>query len=121
MLWTAGFDVLYATLDHDFDRKHGLHSIPARWGIRRAMRAAAAIHGGMLLALAAFGVVLSLGPVYFGTWVAVAGAVVIEHRLVRPDDLSRVNRAFFHWNVAISTALFLALSFEGFRVGVEGR
>ena len=112
LLWTAGFDILYSTLDREFDRGRGLHSLPVRLGVPGALRVAAFLHLGMVLALIGLTVAMDLGRVFQGTLAAVAIILVHEHRLVRPDDLSRVNRAFFLWNAIISAALCAAMITE---------
>jgi len=113
MCWTAGFDIIYATQDREFDRSAGLRSLPARLGDAGALRVARLVHAAMWGLLLWFGLELGLGAVYFGTVAAVAVVLVVEHRVVRPGDLARVNRAFFHWNVVISVALPVALVVEG--------
>jgi 4-hydroxybenzoate polyprenyltransferase len=105
--WVAGFDIIYACQDEAFDRAAGLRSIPARLGATRALRLAAACHAVMVAMLVALGVTYPLGPVYFAGVAAVAILLVYEHRLVRPDDLTRVNIAFFQVNVAISVGLLV--------------
>ena len=106
LLWVTGFDLLYACQDADYDRAAGLHSLPARLGVRRSLRLAAGLHAGMVLVLAALGWASPhLGAVYFAGLAAVAGLLVVEHRLVRPDDLTRVNAAFFQVNGVISVGL----------------
>ena len=106
LCWTAGFDVIYACQDIDFDRREGLHSIPRRWGVARALLFARLLHVFMLLALVAVGRILSLGSFYYAG-VGVTGLLLAyEHSLVRADDLSRVNRAFFTVNGCISILLF---------------
>jgi 4-hydroxybenzoate polyprenyltransferase len=85
--------------------------------VKGALRVAALLHLGMLAALVGLALLLDLGPVFRGTLAAVALLLVHEHRLVRPDDLSRVNRAFFHWNAVISLALGLAMVVEALRLG----
>lgn len=112
-LWTAGFDIIYATQDTAFDRAAGLRSLPVLLGDAAALRVAALVHAGMWGLLLWFGLELGLGTFYFATLGVVAVALVIEHRLVRPGDVVRVNRAFFHWNVAISVALLIAMVVEG--------
>ncbi len=112
MFWTAGFDILYSTLDVDFDRSRGLNSIPVRWGIPGALRIAMGFHFLMVALLIALGLRLELGAFYFGTLVAVVAVLTYEHRLVKPDDLARVNQAFFLWNVVISVALMVAMIVE---------
>lgn len=117
LLWTAGFDIIYASLDRDFDRERGLHSMPVRLGLAGALRLAAALHAGMVALLVAFGWALDLGRVWHGTVGAVAVVLVLEHRWVRPDDLRRVNRAFFACNIAISAGLLAAMAVEAWRRG----
>jgi 4-hydroxybenzoate polyprenyltransferase len=108
MGWVTGFDILYACLDADFDRREGLHSIPARLGVARSLKVAAGCHAAMFALLVALGFVSQrLGGIYFAGLAAVGALLVYEHALVRPDDLSRVNRAFFHVNGVISVGLLL--------------
>ena len=102
LTWVAGFDVLYACQDLDFDRRHGLHSVPARFGVRRALVAARTLHGVTVLALGAVGLVAGLHPVYWIGWLAVAAILIREHGLVRPGDLSRLDVAFFNMNGVLS-------------------
>jgi 4-hydroxybenzoate polyprenyltransferase len=104
-LWVAGFDIIYACQDVDFDRAANLRSVPARLGIPAALRLAAACHAMMIFPLIALGVVYPLGPIYYTGVAAVALLLIYEHALVRPDDLSRVNVAFFNVNVVISVGL----------------
>jgi 4-hydroxybenzoate polyprenyltransferase len=103
--WVSGFDVIYACQDEAFDRTHGLHSIPERLGIRGALRLAAVCHALMVGALLALGWVYPMGMVYFIGVAAVALLLLYEHALIRPDDLTRVNVAFFQVNIAISVGL----------------
>jgi 4-hydroxybenzoate polyprenyltransferase len=108
MGWVTGFDILYACQDADFDRTEGLHSIPARLGVARSLWIAAGCHAVMFGLLVGLGFVSPhLGAVYFTGLGAVGLLLVYEHALVRPDDLSRVNRAFFHVNGVISVGLLL--------------
>ena len=108
LFWVAGFDILYACQDADFDRKARLHSIPAYLGVAWSLRVAALCHVVMLLFLLTLGVTTPLfGWVYFVGVSAVSGLLLYEHSLVRPDDLTRVNAAFFHVNGVISMGLFL--------------
>ena len=92
--WVGGFDVLYACQDVEFDRAHGLRSIPARFGIPRALLISRGLHVLTIACLLALGVVRPLGPVYFGGVAAVAALLFYEQTLVRADDLSQVKRAF---------------------------
>ena len=106
LLWVTGFDVLYACQDADFDRAAGLHSLPARLGVRRSLRLAAGCHAGMFAVLVGLGLASPvLGGVYFAGLAVVGVLLVVEHRLVRPDDLTRVNAAFFQVNGVISVGL----------------
>ena len=106
MLWVAGFDMIYACQDVAFDRKMRLRSVPARFGVAGALRLAAACHAGMIGLLAALPLVYDgLRTVYLVGVTAIAGLLIYEHCLIRPDDLSRVNRAFFHVNAIVSLGL----------------
>jgi len=108
--WVAGFDVLYACQDFDFDRDSGLHSIPRHLGIHRALWIARAFHSIMLVLLIALLPAFALGKIAVAGVVAVALLLVYEHSLVKPDDLSKLNAAFFTMNgvIAVVFALFLA-------------
>src|SRR4051794_25977299 len=106
--WVAGFDILYACQDTDFDRAEGLHSIPARFGVPASLRIAAACHAVMFaLLVGLYFASPHLGLVYLAGLAAVGGLLVYEHSLVRADDLTRVNRAFFHVNGVISVGLLV--------------
>jgi 4-hydroxybenzoate polyprenyltransferase len=106
MAWTAGFDILYALQDLEFDRREGLRSLPVRLGPARALRAAAALHGLAVCALAALAPLAGLGWIY-ALGVALAAALLLyEHSLVRPDDLSRLDTAFFRVNASVSILIF---------------
>jgi 4-hydroxybenzoate polyprenyltransferase len=107
LCWVAGFDVIYACQDFEFDRAAGLKSIPNLMGIPAALRLAAVCHTFMIIALVGLGWSYPLGRVFFLGVAAVAGLLVYEHALVRPNDLTRVNLAFFHVNVIISMGLLL--------------
>lgn len=106
-LWTAGFDIIYACQDVDFDRQQGLYSIPARFGIAGGLAIARAFH-----ALTAVGFVLLLMMTDLSWWylvgVAAAGVLLIyEHRLVKPNDLTKLNAAFFTMNGVLSAVVFV--------------
>lgn len=112
--WVAGFDIIYACQDAGFDESQGLHSVPARLGVPRALTLAAGLHVVTLAILAALPLVVpQLGAVYWGTLVGIAVLLVWEHSLVRPDDLSRVNQAFFTANAAIGLLLLAAIAVDG--------
>jgi 4-hydroxybenzoate polyprenyltransferase len=107
LLWTAGFDVLYACQDYDFDRREGLRSIPARAGIARALWIARALHVGAFLALVWLYAITGLGPLAFAGVIATGALLAYQHRLVRADDLGRLNAAFFTTNAFVSVILLL--------------
>jgi 4-hydroxybenzoate polyprenyltransferase len=110
--WVAGFDVIYATQDLEFDRREGLHSLVVRLGIARSLRLAQWLHLAMLLALVAFGCAASLGAVYFAGMPLVAAALWFEHRSASRLDLAGINRAFFQSNAFVS-AIFLGCVWAG--------
>jgi 4-hydroxybenzoate polyprenyltransferase len=97
-VWIAGFDLIYACQDIDFDRAHRLHSFPARFGPATALHVARVCHGLTALALALLGWMTGLGPFYWMSWAVVVGLLAYEHSLVAPDDFSKVNLAFFNVN-----------------------
>ncbi len=105
-LWTAGFDIIYACQDYAFDVQSGLYSIPRRLGIPGALWAARILHLGMLACLVALVRSFGLGAVADAGIVAVAGLLLWEHRLVRADDLSRIDAAFFTMNGYVSVIFF---------------
>ncbi|MFT5052705.1 MAG: 4-hydroxybenzoate polyprenyltransferase [Chlamydiales bacterium] len=110
--WVGGFDLIYACQDADFDRAEGLHSVPARFGIGNALRASMVLHVITVAALAVVGWSAGLGWIYAVALGAAAALLVWEHTLVRPDDLSRVNMAFFTINGWVGVALFLGLALD---------
>jgi 4-hydroxybenzoate polyprenyltransferase len=114
LLWTAGFDVLYACQDYEFDRAEGLHSIPAKFGIAKALWISRALHAGAFLALIWLYLVTHLGPVALIGVIATAALLLYQHRLVRPDDLGRLNAAFFTTNAFVSVILLVTFGFAVF-------
>jgi 4-hydroxybenzoate polyprenyltransferase len=107
MLWTAGFDVLYACQDFDFDRREGLRSIPARFGIARSLWISRILHAGAFAALVALYFLTNLGVLALLGVVATGALLIYQHTLVRADDLSRLNAAFFTTNAFVSVILFI--------------
>jgi len=107
LVWVAGFDIFYALQDVEFDREQGLHSIPARFGVAGAIRIARWLHAAMLVLLLLLLIGTGLGWIYFSGVVVVAGLLGYEHLLVRPDDLSRLDAAFFNMNGYISVTIFV--------------
>ncbi len=105
--WVAGFDLIYATQDADFDRREGLHSLAVRLGIARSLRLAQWLHLGMFVFLVAFGLTAGLGLIYYCAMPFIAGALIYEHRSAGKLDLAGINRAFFQSNAFVS-ALFVA-------------
>jgi 4-hydroxybenzoate polyprenyltransferase len=105
--WVAGFDVLYALFDLDHDREHGLHSVPARFGVPAAFAVARLCHVATVAFLALSGLVLDAGVLYWLGVLAVAGLLLYEHSLVSPRDTSRLDMAFFTMNGVISVTFFL--------------
>lgn len=107
MMWTAGFDVLYACQDYDFDRKTGLRSIPARFGIKRSLWIARMFHFQAFIVLLLLFLVTNLGWLALVGVAAVGALMIYQHTLVKPNDLSRMNAAFFTTNAFVSVILFL--------------
>src|SRR5919199_1871324 len=105
--WVAGFDLFYALFDVEIDREQGLHSWATRFGERGAFAGARALHLTTIALLAAAGVGLSVGALYWVGVLCVAGLLVYEHSLVRPGDLTRLDAAFFTMNGVISVAFFV--------------
>lgn len=111
-LWVGGFDILYACQDIDHDRAHGLHSIPARLGIRKAFQVSRMFHFTAVAALAMAGWVLGLSGIYY-TGVGLVGAILVwEQNILTPEDLSRMQQAFFVANAAVSLTLLVAVLLE---------
>jgi len=110
LMWTAGFDVLYACQDLDYDKKAGLRSIPARFGIRNSLLIAKLFHVQAFIVLVLLYFVTGLGwPALVGV-IAVAALMIYQHMLVKPNDLSRMNAAFFTANAFVSVILFVSFS-----------
>jgi 4-hydroxybenzoate polyprenyltransferase len=107
LLWTAGFDIIYACQDFDFDRRLGLHSLPARFGIRRALWVSSALHLVMVALLIGVTLLTDLGALYLIGVGVVTIILVYEHAIVKPNDLSRVNLAFFTLNGMVSLVLMV--------------
>jgi 4-hydroxybenzoate polyprenyltransferase len=109
MFHIAGFDILYSTQDRDFDKKHGLQSIPARFGIPIALNIARISHIISFALLTLAGIKAELGIIYYLFLTATGVLFIIEHKLVSKDDLSKVPIAFFHINASISSVLFFGI------------
>jgi len=111
-LWVAGFDILYATQDYAFDRAHGVHSIPARFGIERAIKIARAVHFLAWVFFLLVGVAAGLSYWYYLGVLYIGAVLYYEHRLVSPEDLSKVDLAFFQANVLISLGMLVFVLLE---------
>ncbi|TYT76354.1 4-hydroxybenzoate octaprenyltransferase [Desulfobotulus mexicanus] len=105
----AGFDILYACQDTDFDKKAGLHSIPARLGIRKALLLARTLHGICALFIFSLYPAFDLGPVFIIFALIICGLLILEHSMVKENDLSSIPIAFFHVNSIISLLLFVGI------------
>jgi 4-hydroxybenzoate polyprenyltransferase len=106
--WVAGFDLIYATQDYDFDRREGIQSLVVTLGIVRSLRLAQLLHLATFAALIAFGLVAQLGPVYYWSMPLIAAALVYEHQTEKVD-LVGVNRAFFQSNAFVSAVFLIAV------------
>ncbi|MBK9528526.1 MAG: UbiA family prenyltransferase [Acidobacteria bacterium] len=107
LMWTAGFDVLYACQDFEFDRKAGLRSIPAKFGIKNSLKIARLFHAQAFVVLVILYFVTGLGwPALVGV-IAVGALMIYQHSLVRANDLSRMNAAFFTTNAFVSVILLI--------------
>lgn len=115
--WTAGFDIIYSCQDFAFDREAGLFSLPRRLGIAGALRVSRALHVAMLGCLLALVHALALGPLAVAGVAVVAALLAYEHRLVKADDLSRVDAAFFTINGYVSVLFFLFWAADIFYAG----
>jgi 4-hydroxybenzoate polyprenyltransferase len=117
IFWVGGFDLIYATQDYEFDRKQGLHSMVVRYGVPASLRLAQAMHAILLLCLVAFGVVANLGWIYYLSLLAVAGALLYEHKAAANLDLAGINRAFFQSNAFVSLIFVLAVGMDVLLLG----
>lgn len=118
MTYIAGFDILYACQDTEFDRKQGLFSIPARFGLKAALGIAKILHFCSFCFFAGIFFAFDMNRIYLLTVLIIGGLFILEHRLVKPDDLKHIHIAFFHVNSMISVILFIGvLADELFRRG----
>lgn len=107
LTWVAGFDIVYACQDFEFDSREGLHSIPAVFGLKKALIISTLMHVVTVLGLSWLGVVLNLGYLYWLGVITAAGILVYEHSLVSPTDLSKLDAAFFNMNGILSVMVFV--------------
>lgn len=113
-LWIAGFDIIYATQDFEFDRQEKLHSVPANFGLERALNLARLTHVVVIFLLVVFHVGNNMGLAFLIGIIIAALMLIYEHSLVSAEDLSRVNVAFFNVNAMISIVLFVAVVLDLF-------
>jgi 4-hydroxybenzoate polyprenyltransferase len=106
--WVAGFDLIYATQDYDFDRREGIRSLVVRLGISRSLHLAQLLHLITFAALIGFGITAHLGPVYYGAMALIAAALFYEHKIEKLD-LAGINRAFFQSNAFVSAVFLIAV------------
>lgn len=107
LFWTAGFDVIYATQDAEYDKSHGLYSIPSAFGIGNGLVIARLLHAASFIAFITLGVVSGMGWIYY-LGVLISGAIMVyEHSLVKPHDLSKLDVAFFTMNGILSVVMFI--------------
>lgn len=107
LLWVAGFDIIYACDDYDFDRAAGIYSIPARFGIAAALKISLVLHILAAALFVVFGAMLGLGGFYWGGLAVAAGLLYYQHRLVTPADLSKAGVAFFNLNGGLSVVMLV--------------
>ncbi len=110
--WVAGFDLIYATQDYEFDRTADLHSLVVRLGISRSLRLAQILHLAMLIALIGFGLMAGLGWIYFSAMPLVVGVLFFEHRSANRLDVAGINRAFFQSNAFLSAVFLIAVCLD---------
>ncbi|MBI4436304.1 MAG: UbiA family prenyltransferase [Candidatus Omnitrophica bacterium] len=112
LFWVAGFDMIYACQDVAFDRTFGIHSLPARFGVAQALFFSTLFHLVSLALLLWVGFLGRLGPIFWLGWALATFILLVEHRLISPQDLSRVNQAFFVMNGWVSVILFIAVTLD---------
>jgi 4-hydroxybenzoate polyprenyltransferase len=113
--WVAGFDLIYATQDYDFDRRERIHSLVVSLGIARSLRLAQWLHLAALAGLIGFGLAARLGPIYHGAMPIIAATLVYEHRSAQRLDIAGINRAFFQSNAVVSAIFLIAVCADRLR------
>ncbi len=109
IFWVAGFDLIYAIQDYDFDRRRKLGSLVVKFGIPVSLRLAQVLHAALFLTLVAFGFIAGLGTIYFGSMILVLAALIYEHRAASALDIVGINRAFFQSNAFVSIVFVVAV------------
>lgn len=112
LLWVAGFDIIYATQDFEFDRQHGLRSMVVRLGIEKSLWLARILHAAMCIALVVFGLLSNLGMPYWAGLVIIFTSLVVEHWMARKRDLAWINKAFFQANAVVSFVMLAAVTID---------
>jgi 4-hydroxybenzoate polyprenyltransferase len=112
LFWVAGFDLIYAVQDYDFDRRRRLGSMVVRYGVPQSLRLAQIMHAALVVCLVAFGISARLGPVYHASLVLVLGALFYEHRAASRLDVAGINRAFFQSNAFVSLVFVVATALD---------
>jgi len=112
LCWSFGFDLIYATMDVEFDRKKGLFSFPARYGVPAALRLARGLHVGAAAGFALFGWSAHLGALYWMALAVVVGVLFLEQKIAQRADMSSVNQAFFNANAVVSGAVLLGVCLD---------
>ena len=115
-LWAGSFDIIYHAQDYQFYRRHGLHSVAARFGLERAFQIARAMDALAVVCLVGVGAMMGMGAAYYAGVAAVAALLAYKHRLVSPRDLSRLGMAFFRMNAYVSTTVLVATLVDVFLV-----
>jgi 4-hydroxybenzoate polyprenyltransferase len=110
--WVAGFDIIYATQDHEFDRGAGLNSLVVRYGVPKSLHIAEGLHWAMLLLMFLFGWFAGLGVWFYGSLVLIFGALVFEHRSAAKLDLNAINHAFFTSNAVVGLIFVVAVGLD---------
>ncbi len=111
-LWVAGFDIIYACQDIEFDREEGLHSIPSRFGMKNALILAALSHAAAWLLFILWGFSYGVGPLYYTGCAVIALLLVIEHAIVAPGKMKHITKAAYHINEAVGVIFFLFAALE---------
>ncbi len=117
LCWVAGFDLIYATQDYDFDKSSGLNSLVVRLGIAKSLKLSQLLHAALLCLLIAFGVSAKLGPFYFASLALVVGALIYEHRAATRLDVAAINAAFFKSNAFVGVVFVLGILLDRLAVG----
>ena len=112
LCWSFGFDLIYSTMDVEFDRRKGLFSFPARYGIPAALRLARGLHAGAAAGFALFGWSAQLGAFYWSAFAIVLAVLFLEQKMARQPDTASINQAFFNANAVVSVALLLGICLD---------